>query len=175
MRILLTTLLVGIALVGSTAGEAEPVPMKETCKSLHKGITFYRNAVWKIQDDLSLRPTKASKAPIRSCKYARWVADLWRTRLAIWQEVLHSLEDPVVAIRFVFREYSDQALRVAACESGHAYSVNAHNGQYLGMFQMGDFARSTYGHGSTPLAQARAAHRYFVASGRDWSPWSCKP
>ena len=25
------------------------------------------------------------------------------------------------------------------------------------------------------VEQATAAHRYFVASGRDWGPWSCKP
>ena len=32
-----------------------------------------------------------------------------------------------------------------------------------------------FGHGPTALAQAQAAYRYFVRSGRDWSPWSCKP
>ena len=25
------------------------------------------------------------------------------------------------------------------------------------------------------IAQARAAHRYFTASGRTWGPWECKP
>lgn len=29
--------------------------------------------------------------------------------------------------------------------------------------------------GSTALAQVRAAYRYFLASGADWSPWECKP
>jgi hypothetical protein len=38
---------------------------------------------------------------------------------------------------------------------------------------MGAYARARYGHGSTPMAQARAAYRYYVKSGRDWSPWSC--
>lgn len=40
---------------------------------------------------------------------------------------------------------------------------------------MGSSERRIYGHGDTFLDQAIAAHKYFVASGRDWSPWSCKP
>jgi hypothetical protein len=74
----------------------------------------------------------------------------------------------------VFGDYCAQALRVSRCESG--LTVTAHNGQYLGLFQMGSSERATYGHHpSSPWVQARAAYRYFVASGRDWSPWSCKP
>jgi len=80
---------------------------------------------------------------------------------------------PVQAIRHVFGTYWRQAVAVARCESG--LSVRAANGQYRGLFQMGSSERSLYGHGSTPIAQAAAAHRYFVASGRDWSPWQCKP
>ena len=73
----------------------------------------------------------------------------------------------------VFGSYCQQALRVSWCES--KWYVWAGNGQYLGIFQMGSWERATYGHGSGAWAQAKAAHRYFVASGRDWSPWSCKP
>jgi hypothetical protein len=62
---------------------------------------------------------------------------------------------------------------VSWCESKH--STTAQNGQYLGLFQMGWNERRLFGHGSTPRKQALAAHRYFVVSGRDWSPWSCKP
>jgi hypothetical protein len=58
---------------------------------------------------------------------------------------------------------------VVYCESG--YSPWAQNGQYLGLFQMGEFARSRYGHGWTPMAQARAAHAYYAEAG--WQPWSC--
>lgn len=79
------------------------------------------------------------------------------------------------ATKRVFGYYSDQAMRVVRCETGGTYSVYAHNGQYLGLFQMGSNERATYGHGYTALAQAKAAYRYFVDSGRDWSPWSCKP
>jgi hypothetical protein len=77
------------------------------------------------------------------------------------------------AICTTFGRYCSQALRVAGCESG--LSIWAKNGQYLGLFQMGSYARARYGHGSNPWAQARAAYHYFLDSGQDWSPWSCKP
>jgi hypothetical protein len=73
----------------------------------------------------------------------------------------------------VFGPYCSQALRVSFCES--RFSVNAANGQYEGLFQMGSRERSIYGHGSDAWSQARAAYRYFVASGRGWGPWECKP
>lgn len=76
------------------------------------------------------------------------------------------------AICVTFGPYCQQALRVARCESG--MSVWARNGQYLGLFQMGSSERRIYGHGNNAWAQSRAAYRYFVASGRDWSPWSCR-
>jgi len=68
-----------------------------------------------------------------------------------------------------------QAFNIVACETGGAYNTNASNGQYLGLFQMGSYARSRYGHSGTADGQARAAHRYYIDSGRDWSPWSCRP
>jgi hypothetical protein len=79
----------------------------------------------------------------------------------------------VLAIQRVFGAYAGQALRVAYCES--RFSTSASNGQYQGLFQMGSSERARYGHGPDALSQARAAYRYFVASGRDWSPWACKP
>ena len=81
---------------------------------------------------------------------------------------------PKVAICDVFgRRYCGQALSVSWCESRH--STDAQNGQYLGLFQMGSSERRLFGHGASARMQAAAAHRYFVVSGRDWSPWSCKP
>ncbi len=67
----------------------------------------------------------------------------------------------------------DRTVAVAWCESG--LTTTAQNGQYLGLFQMGSSERRLFGHGQTARAQAAAAHEYFVHSGRDWSPWSCKP
>ena len=80
---------------------------------------------------------------------------------------------PKTAICAVFRRYCAQALDVAWCES--RLNTTAQNGEYLGLFQMGSTARRAFGHGATAFAQSVAAHRYFVSSGRDWSPWSCKP
>lgn len=79
---------------------------------------------------------------------------------------------PKDAICSVFGSYCQEALAVAWCESRH--STTAQNGQYLGLFQMGSYERRLFGHGSTARAQALAAHRYFVRSGRDWSPWACR-
>lgn len=80
---------------------------------------------------------------------------------------------PRRAICWVFGEDCREAVAVARCES--TMRPTAQNGQYLGLFQMGSWERSLFGHGQTPLEQARAAHRYFVRSGSDWSPWTCKP
>ena len=80
---------------------------------------------------------------------------------------------PQSAICQVFGSYCREALAVSRCESG--LRTDAQNGQYLGLFQMGSNERRLYGHGPTALEQAQAAHRYFVASGRGWGPWSCKP
>jgi hypothetical protein len=81
------------------------------------------------------------------------------------------------AVTAVFGSYASQAMSVANCETGGTFSVWAGYGKhdYWGLFQMGYGERRTYGHGWNPWAQARAAYRYFVASGRDWSPWTCKP
>jgi hypothetical protein len=79
---------------------------------------------------------------------------------------------PRTAICEVFDGYCRQAVAVAWCESRLA--TTARNGQYLGLFQMGSYERSLFGHGETAHEQALAAHRYFVSSGRDWSPWGCR-
>jgi Lysozyme like domain len=79
---------------------------------------------------------------------------------------------PRAAICGVFGSYCQEAVAVAWCES--RLSTTAQNGQYLGLFQMGSYARQLFGHGDTARDQAVAAHRYFVRSGRDWSPWSCR-
>jgi hypothetical protein len=79
---------------------------------------------------------------------------------------------PRKAIRAVFGRYTAQAVSVAWCES--RLTTTARNGQYLGLFQLGANERRLFGHGATAHEQALAAHRYFVVSGRDWSPWGCR-
>ncbi len=118
------------------------------------------------QQQALLVPGPAGWAMVRDVPRYQW---LERRAAAAWRTISTSR---FWAIQYVFGPYAAQAYRVSSCEGT---SVWSQNGQYLGIFQMGSFARSLYGHGSTYLAQARAAYRYFVASGRDWSPWSCKP
>jgi hypothetical protein len=76
----------------------------------------------------------------------------------------------------------NEAIRVAKCESAWYWTQNrptwAVNGQYVNLFQMGYTERRLYGWhvaGSDPWTASRAAHYYWVVSGRDWSPWTCKP
>ncbi len=84
----------------------------------------------------------------------------------------HTYPVPLVICDVFGDRYCAEALRISWCESG--WRTEARNGQYLGLFQMGSWARSRYGHGSNAWLQAQAAWRYFKASGRDWSPWACK-
>lgn len=77
-------------------------------------------------------------------------------------------------------EYGRQALVVASLEGGkyHWYRGTCNqavNGQYRGCFQLGSSERNEYGNGPGVWQQARAAYKYWKKSGRDWSPWSCKP
>jgi hypothetical protein len=83
-------------------------------------------------------------------------------------------DHPALVICEVFgkRDCLD-ALSVSWCES--RFQTSARNGEYLGLFQMGTWERRRFGHGDDARAQALAARRYFRTSGRDWSPWSCKP
>jgi hypothetical protein len=136
-----------------------------------------RDAAWDFEQRLGLSKSQ-TRWPERwtfSCEYLGFVKKRWaekaRKTYSLWKDV----QRPEGAIRFVFGEDWKEAWSVAGCESGSSRTPRARNGQYLGMFQMGEYARSRFGHGETPLEQARAAHAYFLASGSDWSPWSCKP
>ena len=144
-------------------------------------IRFFAEHQWLLSDPrvgkeatLRLGIAKRSLAASRA-KAARTRARVARERAEAESRRLAAelRGSPAKAICHVFGRYCGQALRVARCESG--YSVNAQNGQYLGLFQMGSDERRLFGHGADALQQAKAAYRYFVRSGRDWSPWSCKP
>lgn len=184
MRLLtiLTVILVvmgGLAFAPKSPGKGRDVRQKSSsdCPSVKKALIFYRAKTWALQDELEIARFKTSY-PERwstSCTYIRYHMGIWVSKSIDHAAILKGLDDPISAIYHVFKNYGIEALAVASCESGGTFSTRAHNGQYLGMFQMGDYARQLYGHGDTALQQARAAHRYFVASGKDWSPWSCKP
>ena len=138
-------------------------------------LRFFENHRWLLA---AKEHRSVARKAVRRAK--RGLARLTRSMAGIRRAIRRRDErraakaPPKVAICDVFgRRYCAQALSVSWCESRH--STSARNGQYLGLFQMGSYARSLYGHGATPRQQAEAAHRYFVDSGRDWSPWSCKP
>lgn len=80
---------------------------------------------------------------------------------------------PLVICQVFGDRYCGQALRVSWCES--RFDTRARNGQYRGIFQMGSWERRRFGHGPDAYSQARAAYRYFRVTGKDWSPWACKP
>lgn len=132
-------------------------------------IRFFESHRWLLSDprfrrEAALRLTSARRS------LASTQAKVQRARAELLEQRLRS---PEKAICHVFGSHCQQALQVARCESG--YETGAQNGQYLGLFQMGSSERQLFGHGPTALEQAKAAYRYFLRSGRDWSPWSCKP
>lgn len=138
-------------------------------------ITAERARAWACQDALGVKRTKSGKITAAAgAAYRRWQFNLWRTRADAYCHVLRTARNDIeVAAVIAFGDYAGQALRVAECESG--WSPGASNGQYQGAWQMGSSERDLFGHGPDFLSQAFAANRYFVASGRDWSPWSCRP
>jgi hypothetical protein len=100
--------------------------------------------------------------------------------LAILAEQARAARPPVPApifkaVRAEWRSPADRrkAFDVVACETGNTYDLEAANGQYLGIFQMGSRERRICGHGPTARAQARAARCWFDKTGADWSPWTC--
>jgi len=80
---------------------------------------------------------------------------------------------PLIICDVFGHRHCADALEVSWCES--RFATDARNGQYRGIFQMGSWERRTFGHGSSAYEQARAAERYFIRTGRDWSPWECRP
>lgn len=164
VRYLVTAL---IALTLTTAALAAPKP-DPPMRAIHQA----REQTHRCERQLGLDPTPVSKRPVGGIAYRQWVLALWKGRADAACRLARELGHPVAAIRAVFGpDHADEALTVARCESG--LSTRARNGQYLGTFQMGDYARSRYGHGDSALEQARAAHAYWEDAG--WSPWQCSP
>ena len=163
-----------------TRVQAQLAPEKQLQRQLvivHKErgvVRFFQTHRSLLSSPRRARHARASlrRASRRLVAAQRSVAYLRRT-IALREE--HRLEKlpPKAAICDAFDDYCRQAVEVAWCES--RLRTTAQNGQYLGLFQMGTYARQLFGHGPTAHEQAIAAHKYFVSSGSDWSPWSCKP
>ena len=140
----------------------------------------YRGTVRFFENRRSLFVASAEQTQARSSlayantrvrQLTKTVATLRAKARARTARKLESLP-PRAAICTIFGSYCQQALAVAWCES--RLSTRAENGQYLGLFQMGSYERRLFGHGQSARDQSVAAHRYFVRSGRDWSPWACR-
>ena len=172
-------------------GEAAPAPRK--AKIEHRALTLdeqlerkvvtlakYRGTIrfFKAHRSLLISGEQRPKAKASLAYAHERVRQLTGTIAALRAKIraqdarrLASLP-PREAICTVFGSHCDEALAVAWCES--RLRTSAQNGQYLGLFQMGSYERQLFGHGQSARDQAVAAHRYFVRSGRDWSPWSCR-
>jgi hypothetical protein len=137
-------------------------------------ITFFKTHRWLLSSEESGQgaSTALRRAESRLTELSKTIRVL-RTAIEKREARSRASASPRAAICDVFGRYCREAITVAWCESRLA--TTALNGQYLGLFQMGSSERRLFGHGSTARAQAEAAHTYFVRSGRDWSPWSCKP
>lgn len=157
------------------------------CKQTVRAVAERRQATWQWEREIDLRrtPTQFREKDANTCKRLRYLKRKWAVRADKRYRLVRTLEtEPTAAIRWVFGRYASQAISVAECESdpnrdqdGYVppSALYASNGQYKGLFQMGESERRLFGHGSTAYEQAIAAKRYFVRSGRDWSPWQCRP
>ena len=161
-------------------GEQRALTLDERLERKVTALRKYRGTIRFFENRRSLFVASAQQTQARSSlAYAKKrVRQLTKTVAALRAKVgvrtarkLASLP-PRAAICTVFGSYCQEALAVAWCES--RLSTSAQNGQYLGLFQMGSYERRLFGHGQSARDQAVAAHRYFVRSGHDWSPWACR-
>ena len=196
MRVLLVCLFTLVLVTQATAAttKAESAPAQRTKTTIAQpeltleqrlerkldALRRYRGTVRFFESRRSLLASGAPSATAKSRRaYAqKRVRELTKTVAYLRAKVRLRTErrlaglPPKRAICDVFGSHCQEAIAVAWCESRHR--TTAQNGQYLGLFQMGSYERRLFGHGETAHAQARAAHRYFVRSGRDWSPWACR-
>ena len=152
----------------------ERLERKLTALRKHRGtVRFFENhrSLFASGDQRATAHTSLAKARTRLQQLTKTVAGL-RAKIRARDTRRRAQLPPRQAICNVFGSYCDEAVAIAWCES--RLNTTAHNGQYRGLFQMGSYERGLFGHGSTAHDQAQAAHRYFVRSGRDWSPWACR-
>jgi hypothetical protein len=149
-----------------------------TMKKDQQVLTFLEHHKWLLSDprfqasaQRQLRVHTASLVRVRKKAAVAKLALAQRAKARRLAAVAAAKPENVICR--VFGSYCRAALAVSRCESG--LRTTAQNGQYLGLFQMGTTERRLFGHGPSALQQAKAAHKYFVASGHGWGPWSCKP
>jgi len=169
---------IALASTTSAAPQGTAAAALRTIERNRQVLRYFANHAWLLKD-----PRFAAEARRQITAHRKSLAAAQRRLAALRSRAAHKrvvrrlasahARTPESAICRVFGPHCREALRVARCESG--MRTGAVNGQYLGLFQMGTQERRLFGHGDSAEEQARAAHRYFVVSGRDWSPWSCRP
>jgi hypothetical protein len=159
--------------------EQRALTLDERLERKLAALRKYRGTVRFFENHRALLASGSAPAKSRSLAHAKTRLRQLSKTVAALRAKVHARDGrrlaklpPRRAICTVFGSYCQEAIAVAWCES--RLLTTARNGQYLGLFQMGSNERTLFGHGSSPHAQARAAHRYFVLSGRDWSPWGCR-
>lgn len=171
----------------STGSESKQLRMlvKAQQQRYYHALGYYK-AIWNVSSRTVYSPNfvtrlkwqRASLYLLKVQKNAKHEIEVLTTPPTIYLDASDPAENYRVIepiIRKVFGAYGSQALSVTGCETGYKYNTNAENGQYKDLFQMGDHERATYGDARDVLGATQAAYRYFVASGKDWSPWECKP
>lgn len=188
--IIAAILLVLVVWIAWSAGNALPATQHSPryCRYVAKIASHYRIRTWEFQDGLQQAHMTAGYRRghrITNCRVARQALENWRTRYQRREYLYHKLNNNVpLTIETIFVEDPNGALTVAGCETGHTLdsvsaSLGAANGQFLGIFQLGNWERSafaiwrgTYRY-ETVIDQVMAAHRYFLSNG--WQPWQCLP
>jgi hypothetical protein len=179
MCLLLVT--TAIALASSTTATAPRgvAAAVRTIKRDRQVLHFFANHRWLLRDPRFAAEARRQIAlHRRSLRIGERFLARHRRRMRHKRQLARRLaaarvERPEDTICRIFGSYCSEAVTVARCES--RLQTTARNGEYLGLFQMSLTARRLFGHGDSAEEQARAALRYFVSSGHDWSPWSCRP
>lgn len=134
---------------------------------------------------LPVYQTRRGWETTRPGPYMDWMWRLWHKRhQTCMRQTARATRDVRYAIRLIFRGDGDprypytaaeQAVRVAWCES--RWTNTDVTGQYKGVFQLGSSERAQYQVGDYVgvISQVRSGYRMFVAAGRSWSRWQCRP
>ena len=176
MTITLVSTAIALGSTTNTAprGVAAAVKMAKRDRQV---LRFFAHHSWLLTDPRfsaeARQQVRAHKRSLATALHTIAAARRRRHRRLARQLAAVRAETPADTVCRIFGPDCGEAVQVARCESG--LHTDAANGQYLGLFQMGSNERRLFGHGSTAEGQARAALRYFISSGRDWSPWSCRP
>jgi len=149
--------------------------LRTKCNGTAKAIDFYKTSTWKWQDEFALNHSKVSKHKIQSCRYGKWVAQMWRARAWKWRDLYstydkanHDFHRASLVAHQIFPTISTSRLWFrASVEGGHGSWYCNHSGSgACGWFQ---FMSGTY-YGRAAEAFQVAAKRGFLIP-RRFNSW----